>query len=498
MRFRSIYFAFSLLPLTLFAGQPVFDIRLSLGETAFPSQVGWFDSPILRYMSITNQSHTTMPLTYSLPAQYSVDQAHSTCTGMLTQGERCELAVRFNPSKIGKFTGKLTVCGHQGLWCSVDPIGFDVTVVNNDIISTSCNMIESRPFAALDCAGSYTYANNFYTFLSRVLDVSPSSSPIQHFHYFQHKPSINETTTPCLEANQKGAPLDPQILGGGLPLCHLMGYATSNSAEQNTESKQFPPYLTFLLGTTYPISADTEPLNNLSELLSTFGQPTMDSDVQNLGYNGFVYFLTQYYLQQHHAPYTDCGVSTTCPSLYYLPYATTESTLTTWPPSTMQYWGMSGGGGSGAGYQIEAFKPGSKIHYTLFTAGGGGGGGNTTPEGLDTPSISLINTGSGGGGGSQFASCFVTAEGNLNGLGLGSGTGSGLSAIAGQNIVYQPPPATDYSYYPPVTHPSWDHETILTNYADNLRYLFKTLIPQLYNDGYTIALTGGGRWWRRA
>ena len=152
---------------------------------------------------------------------------------------------------------------------------------------------------------------------------------------------------------------------------------------------------------------------------------------------------------------------------------------------------MSGGGGGGAGYQIEAFKPGSPTHYTLFSGGGGGGGGETTPEGV-TPHINLINTGSGGGGGSQFASCYVTNEGNLNGLGLGSGSGAGLSAVEGHNISYQAPPATDYSFYPPTIHPSWNHDVTLASYGTNLDYLFNTLIPQLYNDGYTIAITGGG------
>lgn len=491
MRFRAVCFVLGMLPVSLFAGEPLFDIRLALGETAFPTQLGWFDPPIVRYMTVTNQSGTSMPLTYILPAQYTIDTTHSTCTTTLNQGEDCQLAVMFNPSKLGRFTGKLKICGHHGLWCSVDPIGFDVTVANNDIVSTTCNAIQSRPFSTLDCAGSYAYANNFYTFLSRVLKVT-ESTPAQHFHYFQHQPSPNETTTACLEARQKGVSLDPLIQGGGTSLCNLMGYATSNSSSDVTTSKQFPPYLTFLLGTEYPISESTEPLSKLSELLATFGHSGMDSEVQHLGYNGYVDFLNQYYLEQANTSYMDCGRSATCHSLYYLPYSSTESTLRAWPPSGIQYWGMSGGGGSGAGYQIEAFKPGSAIHYTLFTGGGGGGGGNTTPEGLNTSSLTLLNTGSGGGGGSQFANCYVTTSGNLNGLGLGSGTGSGLSAIEGDTVAYQAPPVTSYSYYPPISSPSWSHDTILTAYTDNLTYLFNTLIPQLYDDGYTIAVTGGG------
>ncbi len=491
MRFKIVCFILGFLPTLLQAGEPLFNIQLALGETAFPSSIGWYDPPITRFMTITNLTGSTMPVTYTLPNQYRVDTARSTCGSTLNQGAKCQLAVVFNPNKQGHFAGKLQVCGQNGLWCSVDPAGFDMTVTNNDIISTQCNSIKSRPFAALDCAGSYVYAQNFYSFLARVLHVTEPGVN-QHFHYFQHTPSANETITPCLQAHQNGVNLDPAIQGGGGPLCALMGYSTSNSAPDPAISKLFPPYLTLLLGTAYPIQPNTLVLAKLPELLHTFSQPVMDSSVQQLGYNGYVDFLNSYYLQQSSTPYANCGTSAVCPSLYYLPYASDEAMLQTWPPSGIRYWGMSGGGGSGAGYQIEAFKPGSATHYTLFSGGGGGGGGNTTPEGLSTPPISLINTGSGGGGGSQFANCFVTGAGNLNGLGLGAGTGSGLSAIEGQDIVYQAPPATDYSFYPPNTHPLWNHDTTLTAYGDNLIYLFNTLIPRLYNDGYTIAMTGGG------
>jgi hypothetical protein len=350
--------------------------------------------------------------------------------------------------------------------------------------------MQSRPFAALDCAGSYAYAQNFYLFLSNALGVSTPADN-QHFYYYQHTPSPDETTAPCLQAHQARAKLDPKIQGGGTPLCTLMGYASSNSATNPVDSKQFPPYLTMLLGTSYPITPSTPILNNLSTLLTTFGQPAMDASVQNLGYNGYVNFLNDYYLEQSKTPFAHCGSSAECPSLYYLPYTSQESLLKAWPPST-RYWGMSGGGGSGAGYQIEAFRPGSTTHYILLTGGGGGGGGNTTPEGLHTPQVSLINVGSGGGGGSQFAECFVTPEGNLNGLGLGAGKGAGLSAIEGQNIVYPAPLPTEYSFYPPNIHPTWTHQETLTAYGDQLSYLFRTLIPQLYNDGYTITITGGG------
>ncbi|MFZ4077458.1 MAG: hypothetical protein ACOYKA_05680, partial [Legionellaceae bacterium] len=483
-------FTLACLPTLLHASQPLFKIELALGETSFPNTMGWYDPPVTRFVSIKNQSGTSMPITTSVSPPYQLDMTHSTCGSMLNQGSSCQLAVVFNPSTRGSFTGKVQVCAH-GLWCSVDPIGFNITVLNNDIVSTSCNAIKSRPFSTLDCESSSVYAENFKNFLSRVLHVSEPTA-FQQFNYFQHVPSANETTTPCLDAHPLGVNLDPAIKGGGEALCTLMGYATSNSSSTPSISKQFPPYLTLLLGTAYPILPNTVALAQLPALLNTFGQPEMDPSIQRLGYDGYINFLTSYLLEQTSTTYSQCGISAECPSLYYLPYPNQTSNLTTWPPQGLEYWGMSGGGGSGAGYQIEAFKPGSTLHYTLFSGGGGGGAGETTPENLTNPPIQLINTGSGGGGGSQFAECFVRHEGNLSGLGLGAGTGSGLSAPEGGFITYQPPPATAYTFYPPTSNPSLGHEAILSAYGLNLDYLFNTLIPSLYDSGYTIANTGGG------
>ena len=493
MRFKIACFLFGCLPSALQAGEPLFAIQLALGETAFPSSVGWYDPPTTRFLSITNHTGAVMPITFQLPNLYYVDHDRTNCGSSLNPEESCELAVGFNPSQIGHFMGKVQVCG-RGVWCSVDPVGFDVTVTNTDIVSTQCSKIKSRPFAALDCAGSFEYAQNFASFVARALHTAvPTEAPagLPQFQYFQHTPSANETTVPCSQATQTGVTLDPLIHGGGEQLCDLMQFTTSNSGARSDLSKLYPPYLTLLLGTSYPIASNTEVLDYLTRLKNNFGLTTMNSYVQNLGYLGYVTFLTNYYLQQISKSYVDCGTSPGCPSLYYLPYTAPEYTLITWPPNGIAYWGMSGGGGSGAGYQIEAFMPGSATHYTLFSGGGGGGGGNTTPEGT-SPNLNLINTGSGGGGGSQFANCYVTHEGNLNGLGLGAGTGAGLSALEGHNIVYQAPPAVTYSYYPPTILPQLTNDEILTKYTDNLDYLVGTLIPGLYNHGYTIAITGGG------
>lgn len=477
---------------------PIFNINLANGESNFPSSVSLYGQIQTRVFDVANTSGATMPnMVYQVPTGFSIDTTNSTCGTNLNNNATCQLIVQFNPNQLGSFIGQLKVCGGNGIWCSVYPTQLSITVNQTEIISSNCNDIAYRPFAELDCNGSQTYANNFQSFLTQVLSSQPTHS---EFYYIQHQPSESETTTPCLESRQNGVGLDSQIKGGGIPLCNLMEYSSSNSNQLSSKktaalSKLFPPYLTRLLGTSYPITSSTMPLDDLNTLLTEFNTTAMDGLVRDLGFTGFETFLSEYYQQQLSKTYTNCGTSETCPSIFYLPYQLTsgQSVLETWPPNGISYWGIGGGAGSGAGYQIEAFKSGSSTHYTLFSGGGGGGGGNTTPENVSlADAITLLDTGSGGGGGSQFASCYIKNSDNLNGLGLGAGTGSGLSAEEETNISYQTPPAVDYSFYPPTTHPSWTDNEILTNYGSNLTYLFATLLPQLYNEGYTITITGGG------
>ncbi|MCX7116059.1 MAG: hypothetical protein NTW08_09170 [Gammaproteobacteria bacterium] len=479
---------------TLYAA-PIFDIAFLLGATNFPTNIGLNDPPVERVLTILNQGSSMGGMLYNLPDTYVVDQSNTTCGATLNQSSSCQLALYFTPSQIGFFPAKLNVCGGGGLWCSNAPTPFEVSVTQNAIVSTDCSAIAGRPFSTLDCQGSYTYANNFKALIEQVL--KPAAITKSTFNYFQHIPSENETTTPCLQAKQSGVSLDPHIQGGGIPLCGLMGLSTSNASvtDDPTVSKLFPPYLNFLLATAYPITASTVPLSELSALLTGFDTSAMDPAVRYLGYTGHVDFLSSYYLEQLSKTYSDCGTSETCPSIYYLPYLTSSPhALENWPPTTT-YYGSSGGGGSGAGYQIEAFKPGSATHYTLFSGGGGGGGGNTTPEPIPGSAslVNMINVGSGGGGGSQFSDCYYGIDStNLNGLGLGAGTGAGVSTREHTNVSYAAPPAVDYSFYPPISHPTWTNGMVLSQYGSNLTYLFHAVIPTLYNEGYTITVSGGG------
>lgn len=478
----------------------IFKVTWLLGETSFPTNVGLNDPPIKHTLTITNTSTSDMSsMTYTLPNAYILDKENTSCSTKLKKTSPCQLSLIFNPNQVGHYAGKLKVCGGKGNWCSQFPISFDITVTANQIVSTNCNAIKSRPFSTEDCKTSYQYAQNFEKFLVRVLRNFSATPKINQFSFFQHTPSINETTVNCINATQPGVGLDTAILGGGTPLCSLMSLATANASltENSGDGKLFPHYLTFLLGTPYPITSTTIPLFDLTAMQNEFATTTSDDLVRNLGYLGYVDFLNSYYIDQLEPSraYSSCGTSgATCPSIFYVPFKWTQPTnqLESWPPP-ISYWGISGGGGSGAGYQIQAFQPGNPKHYTLFTGGGGGGGGTTTPEGTSQPLPTLINTGSGGGGGSQFANCYMTqGNQNLNGLGLGAGTGAGLSTVMNAPVTFQPPPTVSYSYYPPTSQPSWISSEILTKYADNLDYLIGTLLPLLYSEGYVITVTGGG------
>ena len=74
MRFKntSYFILLSIIPTLIHAGAPLFKIQLALGETAFPNNIGWYDPPITRFVSVTNQSGVAMPLTYLIAPPYQV------------------------------------------------------------------------------------------------------------------------------------------------------------------------------------------------------------------------------------------------------------------------------------------------------------------------------------------------------------------------------------------------------------------------------------------
>ncbi|MDF1758391.1 MAG: hypothetical protein P1U74_08860 [Legionellaceae bacterium] len=486
----------SILSISSYAKSSPFIVELQAGSARFPTQTGLNGAPSEYTFIITNPNSFDIPnITYYIPRYFVTNIVNSTCTGNLNKNSSCRISLTFRPNKIGSFTGEFKVCGANGIWCSKFPTPLTVGVTQNYIVSTNCDDIVSRPFGSLTCSGSRQFADNFGLYMAKVLGTSAIHS---EFYYYQHQPSVNETTINCLESRQENVGLDENILGGGTPLCKLMGYADTTASPTNQSSDSelamlYPPFLNFLVGTGFPLTGSTQPLGELDALLDDFGTSSMNNLVQNAGATGYINFFNDYFLQQLTTAFDTCGITNTCPAISYIPYKVDngENILQTWPLTSISFNGISGGGGSGAGTQILAFKPGSTTHYTLFSNGGGGGGGNTNPE-ISGITTYLINAGSGGGGGSQFGDCYIRDNVRLTGLGLGAGAGSGLSTAEGTTVTYPGVSSPTFSYLAPTLFPSWSDSTILTEYGSNLTFLLETQIPELYALGYTIIISGGG------
>lgn len=147
------------------------------------------------------------------------------------------------------------------------------------------------------------------------------------------------------------------------------------------------------------------------------------------------------------------------------------------------YWGMSAGGGSGAGFEVyvgDAFSP----ENVIFCGGFGGGGGLTSPK-FDVDSegnisnILQVYIGSGGGGGLQFAAHKDYPQ-FTDGLGLGAGAGTGAQV---PSTIYP-----QYSYYPDNAHPGFNlwNEDVINHFSSELISL-KDVISST-----PISVVGGG------
>ena len=254
---------------------PIFSFAIADTSAPFNQIMNVGDASQSVTLKITNTSAQTLPeMTYTPPAPFTVITAgiSDACGSQLGAGQSCNLGINFDPSKIGHYGGQVKVCAGGGIWCSRDPVPFNITVSQTDIAISSCSNVLQRPYASLDCNGVFNYSDNFRQFLAAVVGQAATKS---EFTYFQHTLSVDETSTPCLSAIQKFAVLDPEIKGGGAPLCNLLAYASATASDNTaTKTKLYPPYMTNLLGTTFPV---TTPLNNLG-FLNQFGIPPFDTN----------------------------------------------------------------------------------------------------------------------------------------------------------------------------------------------------------------------------
>ena len=147
------------------------------------------------------------------------------------------------------------------------------------------------------------------------------------------------------------------------------------------------------------------------------------------------------------------------------------------------YWGMSAGGGSGAGFQVYIGDDPSPDNV-IFCGGFGGGGGFTSPE-FDVDSEGNISNilqlyiGSGGGGGLQF-SAHKDYPQFTDGLGLGAGAGTGPQV---PSVVHP-----QYSYYPDSSRPKFNlwNEEVINQFSSEISSL-KDVISST-----PISVVGGG------
>ena len=239
------------------------------------------------------------------------------------------------------------------------------------------------PYGATPFQAAIDFAEELAAFVrdeqQRAGDDSHEANTLRIAFYTNRK----DTNRPCAEA------------GGGAGLCQLL----SSIMER---PRMLGQYLGALLGAGAPGVAP------LAEAWTDDG--SFRKAVNSIGYKPFAEFIAAL------CPGA-CDASGACNSTcdqVYLPediFSATgrESTMTLEQLATaeaegLQFWGMSGGGGSGAGFEIVCGQE------TIVTGGGGGGGGTTSPEGG-----TAVQAGGGGGGGAQ-----VGAKGTPM-VGAGSG-----------------------------------------------------------------------------
>ncbi|CAK9068583.1 unnamed protein product [Durusdinium trenchii] len=178
---------------------------------------------------------------------------------------------------------------------------------------------------------------------------------------------LTDTFVECLDAGT--GPY--QVPGGGEQLCSMLEW-NAGVAEKNLAK-----YLRDLMAAKHPKS-----------LLNTFNL------VLDFGYNSYESMCKSMQKGWPRTVYDPMGGHVSVEELYQQ------------NQDGRPYWGVSGGGGAGAGFEIFCVNDTNEEEETIITGGGGGGGGVNTPE-EGTP----IEAGGGGGGGVQVGADGIPAVG---------------------------------------------------------------------------------------
>jgi hypothetical protein len=158
--------------------------------------------------------------------------------------------------------------------------------------------------------------------------------------------------------------------GAGEPLCNLMEESSSLGSGSLTD-------LTVQLmevGRSQAVNSDN------AEAISQAKQKAMNgifAQVRDLGFDPYYRFTQEYNT-----------------NLVYNPKVDKFGNMIPVSPSQTDYAGLSGGGGSGAGFGLYCLKP-DATQFTILTSGGGGGAGATSPGAASTP----LEAGGGGNAG---------------------------------------------------------------------------------------------------
>jgi hypothetical protein len=345
-------------------------------------------------------------------------------------------------------------------------------------ISSCANISDNAAVFQKDifCESAYSYYNKLKTFLG---EISPGAHIKGNFIYYEHKSSkhqyapngYNQTQLSCsdtnitqIDKNARGVNIyldnfpNANRLGdkGGLgnPLCQFIEYIGTVEQTQNSwYSKQPMDYFGLIISKPEKFGQD-------KVFAPAVGNLSADAKSHYIKIGGKV--NSMYIPNQENMIFSQSYLDKHKNDKY------------------SAYWGMSAGGGSGAGFQVYLYKSKKPSNQdVVFTGGFGGGGGFVSPEFNfkegkvnDTVQVSI---GSGGGGGLQFSNS--SNQFNLqNGLGLGAGTSSDERQV-------------EYSYY---LNPNTVYEEYNKKVVKGFQANLEELASIINQNEYKINIRGGG------
>ncbi|MDF1797025.1 MAG: hypothetical protein P1U63_10860 [Coxiellaceae bacterium] len=317
---------------------------------------------------------------------------------------------------------------------------------------SDCSELKNPELHSNICNGAQSFADNINKKVAQKILHHQFTTSGSKFTFYEHIPDephyTGQTPNPCMQAFKLpyGSKLNnpTNLKGGGTPLCNMLLFIESAQGE-------------------IPITiAETANGSNIHKQPITYFKSLVNSNKVNdqFGLQHGVFFTNVKKLGASAVSVYKKSFSTdelaTKTNVVYYPDPNYQYNLKNAPKTVQKkYYGISGGGGSGAGFEIFAIyknkscipkgataEKKNELKVAIFTGGFGGGGGITSPE----ENIKL-SAGAGGGGGMQFYS----------GLGLGAGTNHSAKTVqysynAGENL----------------QSISKDNESILSHYLHHL------------------------------